>query len=149
MDFDRQLLWENAVVAAGLMVASAAVIFSLGTLHLVYTFFGAKLRPRDPALQVRMTEVAPGITKSATMWSFWMGFNVSHSMAAILFGLIYNYLAIAHGDLLFSSPYLLVVGLLTVGGLFVVGKVYWFSAPVIGIGISLSCYLASIAVALI
>jgi hypothetical protein len=130
------------------MVAGAAVIFSLGALHLIYTFVGTKLTPRDPALQARMAEVSPGITKDATMWSFWVGFNVSHSMAAMLFGLIYGYLAIVHGSLLFSSPYLLIVGLLTVGGLFVVGKVYWFSAPVIGIGISLLCYVASIAAAL-
>jgi len=136
------------VIATGLMVASAAVVFSLGTLHFIHTFIGTKLTPRDPALQARMAEVSPRITKDATMWSFWVGFNVSHSMAAILFGLIYGYLAIVHGSLLFSSPYLLIVGLLTVGGLFVVGKVYWFSAPVIGIGISLLCYVASIVAAL-
>jgi hypothetical protein len=130
------------------MVASAAVIFSLGTLHLIYTFIGTKLTPRDPALQSRMAEVSPGITKDATMWSFWIGFNVSHSMAAMLFGLIYGYLGLSHGSLLFSSPYLLIVGLLMVGGLFVVGKVYWFNAPVIGIGIALLCYVASIVAAL-
>lgn len=137
------------MIASGLMLASAAVTFSLGTLHLVYTFFGTKLRPRDPALQVRMTEVFPGITKDAAMWSCWMGFNVSHSMAAMLFGLIYGYLGIVQSSLLFSSPYLLTVGFLMMGGLLVVGKVYWFSAPVIGIGISLSCYVASIVAALI
>jgi hypothetical protein len=52
------------------------------------------------------------------------------------------------GGLLFSSPYLLVVGFLTVGGFFVVGKVYWFSAPFIGIGISLVCYVCSTIAAL-
>lgn len=136
------------MIATGLMVASAAVLFALGTLHLIYTFVGTKLTPRDPALQIRMDEVSPVITREATMWSFWVGFNVSHSMAAMLFGLIYGFLAIVHGSLLFSSPYLLVVGLLTVGGFFVLGKVYWFSAPFIGIGISLVCYVASIIAAL-
>ena len=131
------------------MVASAAVLLTLGTLHLVLTFVGPKLRPRDPALQARMSEVSPGITKAASMWDFWMGFNISHSIAAMLFGLIYGYLAVAHGGLLFSSPYLLVVGFLTLGGLFVTGKVYWFSGPLIGIGISLTCYVASIIAALI
>ena len=82
------------------------------------------------------------------MWSLWIGFNISHSMAAMLFGLIYGFLAISQGSLLFSSPYLLVICLLTVGGLFVVGKVYWFRAPFIGIGISLACYVASVVVAL-
>ena len=82
------------------------------------------------------------------MWNFWVGFNISHSMAAILFGLIYGFLAIAHGSLLFSSPYLLIVGFLTLAGLFVVGKVYWFRAPFVGIGISLACYVAGVIAAL-
>lgn len=136
------------MTATILMVASAAVLLTLGTLHLVLTFVGPKLRPRDAALQLRMSEVSPGITKEATMWDFWMGFNISHSMAAMLFGLIYGFLAMAHGGLLFSSPYLLTVGFLTLGGLFVTGKVYWFSGPLIGIGISLVCYVASVIVAL-
>lgn len=136
------------MIATVLMAASAAVLLTLGTLHLVLTFVGPKLRPRDPALQIRMSEVSPGITKDATMWDFWVGFNISHSIAAMLFGLIYGFLAMAHGDLLFSSPYLLAVGLLTLGGLFVTGKVYWFRGPLIGISLSLACYVASVVVAL-
>jgi hypothetical protein len=136
------------VIATVLLVASAAVLFSLGTLHLIYTFVGPKLTPRDPALQTRMREVSPVITKETTMWNFWVGFNVSHSMAAMLFGLIYGFLAIANGSLLFSSPYLLIVGFLTLAGLFVVGKVYWFRAPFVGIGISLACYVAGVIAAL-
>lgn len=136
------------MIATVLMAASAAVLLTLGTLHLVLTFVGSKLRPRDPALQIRMSEVSPGITKDATMWDFWVGFNISHSIAAMLFGLIYGFLAMAHGDLLFSSPYLLAVGFLTLGGLFVTGKVYWFRGPLIGISLSLACYVASVVVAL-
>jgi hypothetical protein len=135
-------------MATVLMAASAAVLLTLGTLHLVLTFVGPKLRPRDPTLQIRMSEVSPGITKDATMWDFWVGFNISHSIAAMLFGLIYGFLAMAHGDLLFSSPYLLAVGFLTLGGLFVTGKVYWFRGPLIGISLSLACYVASVVVAL-
>lgn len=131
-----------------LMVASAVMLFVLGTLHLIYTFVGQKLTPRDHALQIRMSEVSPVISKDTTMWRCWIGFNASHSVAAMLFGLVYGFLAIAHYSLLFSSPYLLIVGLLTVGGFFVLGKLYWFSAPFIGIGISLACYVASIIVAL-
>jgi hypothetical protein len=79
------------------------------------------------------------------MWRAWIGFNASHSLGAILFGLIYGFLALVHSQLLFQSPFLLVVGLAMVGGFFVLGKVYWFSIPFIGIGISLACYVASIA----
>lgn len=134
------------MIAKVLMVLSASIIFLLGVLHLVYTFWGSKLTPRDPALQVSMSQISPVITKETTMWRAWVGFNASHSMGAILFGLIYGFLAIADSWLLFQSPFLLIVGLAMLGGFFVLGKVYWFSVPFIGISISLVCYVASIAV---
>ena len=136
------------MIAMVLMVASAAILFVLGTLHLIYTFVGPKLTPRDPALRTRMSEVSPVLTKETTIWRCWIGFNASHSMAAMFFGLAYGYLAIAHENLLFSSPYLLVLGFLMVGGFLVLGKLYWFSIPFRGICVSLACYVASIIVAL-
>jgi len=66
-------------------------------------------------------------------------------MGLILFGLVFGFLALAHGQLLFQSPLLLVVGLAMLGGLVVLCKVYFFSVPLIGINISLARYVASIA----
>jgi hypothetical protein len=132
------------VAAVVLMTLSASIVFALGLLHLVYTFWDSKLAPRDPALRIRMSEVSPVISKETTMWRAWVGFNASHSMGAILFGLIYGFLAIEHSQLLFRSPFLLVVGLAMVSGLFALGKIYWFRIPFTGIGISLACYVASI-----
>jgi hypothetical protein len=74
-----------------------------------------------------------------------VGFNASHSMGLILFGLVFGYLAFAHGQLLFRSPFLLIIGLAILGGLVVLCKVYFFSWPLTGVSISLACYLASIA----
>ena len=135
--------------ATVLMLASAAILFVLGTLHLIYTFFGSKLTPRDPALQKSMREISPVISKETSMWRCWVGFNASHSMGAMLYGLIYGFLAIAHSNLLFTSPYLLVVGLLMVGGFVALAKAYWFSIPFVGTGISLACYVASFIVSLV
>ena len=128
-----------------LMVLSASIVFALGVVHLVYTFWGPKLTPRDPALQISMSQISPVITKETTMWRCWVGFNASHSMGLILFGLVFGYLALAHGQLLFQSPFLLVVGFAMLGGLAVLCKVYFFSAPFTSIYISLACYVASIA----
>lgn len=133
------------MIAKVLMVFSASIILTLGVVHLVYTFWGTRLTPRDPSLQVSMSQISPVITKETTMWRAWVGFNASHSMGAILFGLIYGFLAIAHSPLLFQSPFLLIVGLAMLGGFFALGKVYWFSVPFTGISISLACYVASIA----
>jgi hypothetical protein len=128
-----------------LMVLSASIVFTLGVVHFVYTFWGPRLTPRDPALQISMSQISPVITKETTMWRCWVGFNATHSMGLILFGLIFGFLALAHGQLLFHSPFLLVVGLTMLGGLAVLFKVYFFSAPFTGISISLACYVASIA----
>ena len=128
-----------------LMSLSASIILTLGVVHLVYTFWGPKFSPRDPALQVSMSQISPVITKETTMWRTWVGLNASHSMGVILFGLVFGFLALAHGQLLFQSPFLLVVGLAMLVGLAVLGKVYWFSVPFTGVSISLACYVASIA----
>ena len=128
-----------------LMVLSASIIFTLGIDHLVYTFWGPKLTPRDPALQISMSQISPVITKETTIWRCWVGFNASHSMGLMLFGLVFGFLALAHDQLLFQSLFLLVVGLGMLGGVVVLAKVYWFSAPFTGVSISLACYVASIA----
>jgi hypothetical protein len=128
-----------------LMVLSASIIFTLGIVHLVYTFWGPNLTPRDPALEISMSQTSPVITKETTMWRAWVGFNASHSIGLILFGLIFGFLALAHGQLLFKSPFLLVVGLAILGGLVVLCKVYFFRVPLTGVSISLACYVASIA----
>src|SRR5271166_6121691 len=134
---------ESILAAKILMVLSASIIFTLGIVHHVYTFWGPKLTPRDPALQISMSQIAPVITKETTIWRCWVGFNASHSIGLILFGLVFGFLALAHGELLFQSPFLL--GLAMLGGLVVLCKVYFFSVPLTGISISLACYVASIA----
>ena len=127
-----------------LMVLSASIVFALGAIHLVYTFHGPELTPRDPALQVSMNQISPVITKETTMWRCWVGFNASHSMGLILFGLVFAYLALVHCQLLFQSPFLLIAGFAMLVGFLVLCKVYFFSAPLTGIGMALACYVASI-----
>jgi hypothetical protein len=116
-------------LANWLVAASAAIILSLGLIHLLYTFRGKKLHPRDDQLEARLREVSPVITRETTMWKAWVGFNASHSFGAILFGAVYGYLAIAHGSFLFESRFLLSLGLLLLLGYVFLGKLYWFSVP--------------------
>jgi hypothetical protein len=59
--------------------------------------------------------------------------------------LVFAFLALAHGELLFQSPFLLVVGLATLVGFVVLSRLYFFSVPLIGINIALACCVASIA----
>lgn len=132
------------MIAKSLMAASAGILLVLGVIHLIYTFSGPQLTPRDPALQITMSQISPVLTRETTMWKTWVGLNASHSMGAILFGLIYGYLALVHSEILFKSHFLLLVGLAMVGGLLVLGKVYWFSVPFWSVCVSFACYIASV-----
>jgi len=127
------------------MVLSASIVLTLGVLHLFSTFWSQGLTPRDPALQISMSQTSPIMTRQTTMWRCWLGFNTSHSMGLILFGLIYGYLALAQSQLLFRSPFLLVVGLVMLGCLIVICKLYFFRTPLIGVTASFVFYIVSVA----
>jgi hypothetical protein len=133
-----------AALASSLVAASAAVILLLGLVHLLYTFRGRKLHPRDAELEARLREVSPVITRQTTMWKAWVGFNASHSFGAILFGAVYAYLSLAHGSLLFGSPFLLSVGLLLLLGYVFLGHRYWFSVPFRSIVLATVLYVAAL-----
>ena len=120
-------------IAPLLVAASAAIILLLGLLHLLYTFHGAKLLPRDDELLTRMKEVSPVITRQTTMWKAWIGFNASHSYGLILFGAVYGYLALAHRDFLFQSVFLLALGLILLVGYVFITKRYFFRTPLWGV----------------
>jgi hypothetical protein len=134
-----------SITAKALMIVSAAIPLVLGIIHLAYTFFGPQLRPRDPALQAAMSQVPLVLTRQTTVWKAWIGFNASHGMGAILFGLVYGYLAFVHAELLFGSIFLLVVGLAMLAGFVVLAKLYWFSVPFRATCAALACYVAGVA----
>lgn len=124
-------------------------MLGLGTLHLVYTFQGRMLSPRDAELQARMASVSPVITRRTTMWKAWVGFNASHSLGAMLFGLIYGYLALVHPAFLFNSAFLLVLGLALPATYVFLGFRYWFRTPLAGILLALVLYAAALGVAMV
>ena len=132
--------------SSALIARSAAVILLLGLLHLLYTFRGPKLHPRDPDLTARMMAVSPVITRETTMWRAWVGFNATHSFGLILFGALYGYLAVRHSPLLFHSWFLLVLGFAILLGYAVIAKLYFFTAPFRGIVLAAVLYLLGIVV---
>jgi uncharacterized membrane protein len=132
-------------LASSLLAASALVILFLGGLHLAFTFRGTRLHPRDTALVAAMKEVSPRLTRETSMWKAWVGFNASHSYGAMLFGLVYGYLALFNPAALFGSWFLLLVGLALLLGYCLLGWKYWFSIPFRGILISTALYFASLA----
>ncbi len=127
------------------IAASAAILLLFGLLHLWYTVRVKPFTPRDAALEARMKEVAPIISRETTMWKAWIGFNASHSFGAIFFGFLYLYLALQHQLFLLGEPVLLLLGLLLLIGYNVLARVYWFSVPRRGIAVATLLYVAGLA----
>ena len=125
------------VAARTLMVVCAGIVLVLGTLHLVYTFSGPKLLPRASEVVASMQSVGLVISNETSVWRAWIGFNASHSFGAMLFGLVFGYLAVAEPAVLFGSAFLTVVGFAMLAGLVVLAKLYWFSVPLAGVTIAL------------
>jgi len=132
------------MVASLAMALSAGILLLLGSLHLLYTFVGPKLRPRDPRLIEHMQADTLVLTRRTTVWKAWIGFNASHSLGGILFGLVYGYLALVEPAFLFASKFLLAVALGLLACLLVLAWRYWFRIPLTGVALALACCLFAV-----
>ena len=135
------------MLARTLIAASSAIMLLLGAAHLLYTFWGNKLAPRDPAVQAAMNATQLVLTSETTVWRAWTGFNASHSLYAAFFGLMFGFLAIAQPELLLRSTYLQLLGFAVLLSFVVLARLYWFSVPLAGVSLALGCYLAGLVVA--
>jgi hypothetical protein len=129
-----------------LVAVSATIIFTLGALHLWYTFRSNKLHPRDPELRVRLEQAPLVLTRQTTMWKAWVGFNASHSFGALLFGAVYGYLALVHSVFLLQSSFLLALGLLALVAYAYLAMRYWFKVPFRGILVATAFYVSALVI---
>lgn len=127
-----------------LIACSAGILLVLGSIHLLYTFHGPKLTPRDDGLRAQMEVAHPVLTRQTTMWKAWVGFNASHSLGAMLFGLVYGYFALAQPAMLFASSFLCTLGLVFLLAYLALARAYWFRIPFVGVALSLACYAGAL-----
>lgn len=135
------------VLSAWLIALSAAIVFTLGLIHLVFTFHGRRFEPRDPAVYAGMQASPLYITRETTVWRAWVGFNASHSYGVMLFGLVWGWLAWHHPAWLLQSSFLLWLGLALLAAYVQLAWRYWFSIPFRGVSLALLLYAAALALA--
>ncbi|MCB0528844.1 MAG: hypothetical protein H6565_08180 [Lewinellaceae bacterium] len=126
-----------------LILAGSGIVLLLGSMHLYYTFFTNKLDARSAGTMERMQGDHPVLTRRTTMWKAWVGFNASHSIGAIFFGLINILLAIRHFDYFRTAPDLYVLDIAALAFYLFLAKRYWFRIPLTGVLIALLCFAAS------
>jgi hypothetical protein len=81
------------------------------------------------------------------MWRAWLGFNVSHGIGVLFFGLVFVILAVSDPALLSKVTLLPVLALAVSTSYLVLSVKYWFHIPAIGSGIGAVCFLAALILA--
>ena len=125
---------------AVLMAVAPAIVGWLGLGHLVTLSAGPKLRPDDD-LAARLEASVVPLSDATNMMRLWVGFNASHALGALVFSLSSGYLALAHDDTFFETPYLSVVGAAYLLAMLAASIRYWFNIPSIGLGIATLAFL--------
>jgi hypothetical protein len=131
------------LIAQYLWIFGSFIIAFLGGLHLYYTFLSNKFSSRNTQMIAEMKTSSPNLTKETTMWKAWIGFNASHSSGAMFIGLINIYLACHYFPILQNDHFFFIFNILTLIFYAWLGKVYWFKIPLIGILITLGCYIVA------
>jgi hypothetical protein len=127
-----------------LYAAGGAIFCVLGALHAVYMLMDLRrprrLVPGDPALIAAMVGSRVRLAGDATdMWRAWIGFNLSHSLGALLFGAT----AIAWPEV--NAGHGALAGLpAAVAALYLaIGLRFWFRVPNAGIALATVAFAAA------
>ncbi len=132
-----------------LFLLGALPFLLLGAAHAWHTPLDVSSRkglsPRDPGLAAAMAAGGVLLTRHVDVWRAWVGFNFSHSLGAIVFGVAV--LLAGRSSAVFAReaaawlPLAVTVDLVYLA----LAWRYWFRTPLLGVGLSLASFLASAA----
>jgi len=118
-------------VSKYLLIAAGGIFCLLGALHAILAAFGLLL-PMDRDLIVGMRATGLKLSpKRTNMWDAWLGFNFSHAVGLVLFGVICTTAARS------MIPLLALVAVVYLG----LALRFWFYLPATAIAIATACLL--------
>lgn len=136
------------MAAKYLFILGTVPFILLGAMHILYSVRDAwspkKLTPYDDSVRVAMQQSTLALTRQTTMWRAWLGFNISHGIGVLFFGLVYLTLAINDFALISKITLLPFFALAVSAGYLVLSVKYWFHIPTVGSGIGVACFLVSL-----
>lgn len=117
-----------------LFAVSASIVLALGCMHLWLTLFQMhKLSPRDAQLVAHMRRSTVSLTSETDLWRLFVGFNVTHSIGLVVFGLLFLHAALEEPLIFSTSIVQQSIGLAALLGYSVVARLCFFSVPFRGI----------------
>lgn len=124
-----------------------AIFVVLGFIHALYTLLDTlsprRIVPADLALIEAMKANPVRLARGGTdMWNAWVGFNLSHSIGAMLFGGVCIYLGVMTEA--YIVPANLVLLPVLVGGLYLaLAARYWFRVPLAACALAFASFVAA------
>jgi hypothetical protein len=130
-----------------LLDIGGGIFVLLGSLHALYTFLDIRrprrLVPQDPAVVLAMKGSPLRLSRGGTtMWRAWVGFNFSHSVGVVLFGVV----CVGAGTLLGAVviPAWALAALVATSFIYLgLSVVYWFRIPTLGVAVASLCLLVA------
>jgi hypothetical protein len=125
----------------------------LGTLHALATPTRTTerkgLSPRDQGVAEAMSRTTPRLTARTDLWRAWVGFNFSHSLGAVLFGLFVVLVGRSTESYALNAAIAAPLALLVALCYLAIGLKYWFRTPIIGIATSTGAFFLAWALRLL
>jgi hypothetical protein len=132
-----------------LLAIGGTIVLMLGTLHGVLTLRDVTkpraFTPTDDAVRIAMQGTRVAFNPRLNLWQAWLGFNLSHSLGAVLFGGGLLVLALFHFPVFAASPLLQGAAVAVAAAYLVLSLRFWFWGPALGSGLTLLCVLAAAA----
>ena len=130
-----------------LFIAGACPFILLGAAHALATPLRVEerkgLSPSDKGLAEQMARATLRLTRRTDLWRAWVGFNLSHSLGAVAFGLLVVIAGRTRASFATEGPVFAPIALAISSTYLVLAVRYWFRTPIVGCALSATLFLAS------
>jgi hypothetical protein len=130
-----------------LFLAGAVPYIVLGLMHAWLTPFtpaeDKALSPRDRALRDAMARENMRLTRRTTLWLAWVGFNLSHSLGAVVFGAVVVLIGRSATSFEAQAGAFLPLAVVVSCFYLVIALRCWFRNPIVGILLASVCFMAA------
>jgi len=101
------------------------------------------LSPRDAGLARAMSQTPVLLTSRTNMWLAWVGFNLSHSLGAVFFGVAVLVIGRSASSFAAEGGLFGPLAVLVSAAYLVLAIKYWFRTPIAGCGVSVALFVSS------
>ena len=130
-----------------LLKVGGSIVALMGTGHAVIAmidvFRPTQFTPIDDSVRDSMKSTGLRFARGRTsMWDAWLGFNISHGLGALIFGVVVVALG-KYLTLIEPSKILLLAPVIFGFIYFYLSVRFWFYLPTIGISLATACFIAA------